>query len=327
MPRVLVDVSNVDLSTVVLGKYNVKFPVFVAPTAMQKMAHHQGEMASSRAASSHGTIFTLSSLSTTTLEEVAKEQDSIFVAGGGVFRWFQLYVSTDRKVTEELAKRAEASGYQALVVTVDAPVIGTREADIRNRFALPPHLKLANYEEKADARGSAIQSFSVDKSLQWKDIQWLKSITTLPVILKGIHSPLDAVRAIEEGVQGIIVSNHGGRQLDGVPATISVLPNIVDAIKEYKPNYKESNFSIYMDGGIRRGSDIFKALALGAQGVFIGRPVIWGLSYSGQQGVEHVLEILRDELATCMRLAGVNTIHEINRSFITSQGRLMPKFL
>ena len=290
-PRVLVDVSTVDLRTTVLGQ-DVPFPILLAPTAFQRLAHRLGEVATAQGAASVGALMVVSTISTASLEEIA---------GTGVRRWFQLYVLTDRDLTAELVKRAHAAGYGAIVLTVDTPVLGRRLRDERNRFSLPPGIGLANLAGAGlpTAEGSALFSFFVDRidpSLDWEDVAWLRSLTPLPLVLKGIVTEEDARLAVEAGVDAIVVSNHGGRQLDGAPATLDVLPEVVAAA--------DGRAEVLLDGGIRRGSDVFKALALGARAVLVGRPYLWGLAAGGPEGVRRVLEILRDDLALTMALAG-----------------------
>ncbi|WP_437712091.1 alpha-hydroxy acid oxidase [Sorangium sp. So ce448] len=305
--RVLVDVAERDMSTTVLGT-RVPFPILVAPTAYQRLAHPDGEIASSRAASELGTIFTLSTLSTTSLEAVAG-------ASPGP-KWFQLYVHKDRGLTRALVERAESAGYRALMLTVDTPVLGRRIADVRNGFALPEGLVMANLIDAAAAapveeRGSLLASYVAtrhDASLTWRDVGWLASLTKLPILLKGIVRPDDAVRALEAGAAGVVVSNHGARQLDGAPATIDALPAIADAVAGRCP--------VLMDGGIRWGTDVLKAIALGARAVLVGRPVLWGLAALGGEGVARVLAGLRDELSIAMALAGCPTLASIDRDLV-----------
>mmetsp|Transcript_16282 Transcript_16282/g.14711 ORF Transcript_16282/g.14711 Transcript_16282/m.14711 type:complete len:397 (+) Transcript_16282:85-1275(+) len=322
MPRALIDVSIVNTETTILG-VKVASPICIAPTAMQKMAHPDGELATSRAAAASNTLMTLSSWSTTALEEVA-------AAAPSGYRWFQLYVYKDRAVTLDLIRRAEKAGYKALAVTVDTPVLGRREADIKNRFSLPSHLTMGNFtavggahangtkksskaESDAAANGSSLSSYVaslIDKTLTWEDIKWLRKNSTLKIVVKGIMTVEDALKAVEHRVDGIWVSNHGARQLDTTPATIEVLPEIVRAVN--------NRVEVYLDGGITRGTDVLKAVSLGARAVFIGRPVLWGLSHSGDAGVGHVLQLLNDELVLAMRLSGATSIKEIKPSLVRS---------
>jgi len=305
--RVLVDVAERDLSTTILGT-RVPFPILVAPTAYHRLADPEGEIASARATAEAGTIFTLSTLATTSLEDVA-------AASGGPM-WFQLYVHKDRGFTRSLVERAEAAGYRALMLTVDTPLLGRRLADVRNAFALPEGLVMANLVSAADVaaaadQGSALASYVAtrhDAALTWRDVDWLRSMTSLPVLLKGIVRPDDAARAVDHGAAAVVVSNHGARQLDGAPATLDVLPAIVDAVAGRCP--------VLMDGGIRWGTDVLKALALGAAAVLVGRPILWGLAAAGGEGVAQVLQVLRDELSTAMALAGCRSLASIDRDLV-----------
>lgn len=316
-PRILIDVSNIDMTTTVL-RFNISMPIMIAPTAMQKMAHPEGEYATARAASAANTIMTLSSWATSSVEEVAS-------TGPGV-RFFQLYVYKDRDVVRQLVKRAERAGFKAIVLTVDTPRLGRREADIKNRFTLPPFLTLKNFEdldlgkmERTNDSGLASYVASqVDRSLSWKDVKWLQTITSLPIIVKGVMTAEDTRLAIQAGVAGIVVSNHGARQLDYVPATINCLEEVVKAARGQVP--------VFLDGGIRRGTDVFKALALGASGVFIGRPVVFALAADGEAGVRKVLQMLRDELELTMALSGCTSLKEITRNHIVIETE-MPRTL
>jgi 4-hydroxymandelate oxidase len=306
--RVLVDVAVRDLATTVLG-HRIAMPIAIAPTAFHRLAHADGELASVRAAGDAGTIFILSTLSNTRVEDV------VAAAAGPV--WFQLYVYRDRGATEALVRRVEAAGCRALVLTVDAPLLGRRERDVRNRFALPPELAIENlhgagYDRlpaaSADSGLAAYFAEWVDAGLTWDGIDWLRSITKLPVLIKGVVRADDAVRAVERGVAGIVVSNHGGRQLDASPATIDVLPRIVDAVA--------GRAEVLLDGGVRRGADVVKALALGARAVLIGRPVLWGLAVDGRTGVASVLAALRRELDLALALCGCPDIASVTRDLI-----------
>ncbi|KAK9093419.1 hypothetical protein Syun_028330 [Stephania yunnanensis] len=308
-PRILIDVTNIDLTTTVLG-YKISMPIMIAPTAMQKMAHPEGELATARAASAAGTIMTLSSWATSSVEEVAS-------TGAGI-RFFQLYVYKDRNLVAQLVKRAEKAGFKAIALTVDTPRLGRREADIKNRFALPKYLTLKNFEGlvgkmvKIDDSGLASYvSGQVDQSLSWKDVKWLQTITKLPILLKGVVTAEDTKIALQVGAAGIIVSNHGARQLDYVPATINCLEEVVKAA--------EGRIPVFLDGGVRRGTDVFKALALGASGVFIGRPVLFSLAAEGEDGVRKMLQILRDEFELAMALSGCRSLKEISRNHIVTE--------
>ncbi|XP_061113417.1 hydroxyacid oxidase 1 isoform X2 [Conger conger] len=307
--------SQVDMSVSVLGR-RLSMPVCVAATAMQKMAHPDGEIATMRACSSAGTGMMLSSWATSTIEEVAE-------AGPTGVRWMQLYIYKDRNLTLSLVRRAERAGYTGIFVTVDTPYLGRRRNDVRNRFMLPRHLRMANFDSPdlafsveegygADSGLAVYVAEAIDPTLQWKDIAWLKKITSLPVVLKGILTAEDARLALQYGVDGILVSNHGARQLDSVPATIDVLPQIVEAV--------EGKVEVFLDGGVRRGTDILKALALGARAVFVGRPILWGLTCGGDKGVTDVLEMLRDELHLALALAGCRSLKEVDKAIVRKSG-------
>jgi 4-hydroxymandelate oxidase len=305
---VLRDVSARDTSTKVLGE-KISFPVMVAPTAFHRMACAEGECAAARAAGLAGTIMVVSTLSTTTIEDIA-------AAAKGPL-WFQLYIYKDRGATADLIRRAEAAGCRALVLTVDAQVWGRREADVRNNFKLPDGLTMANLAEHAKQMfpagipGSGLAAYvaqMLDPSLSWRDLAWLREQTKLPILLKGIVRADDAKLAVEHGIAGVIVSNHGGRQLDTAPATIEVLPRVVDAVAGKIP--------VLVDGGIRRGTDVVKAIALGAQAALIGRPILWGLAAGGEEGAFRVLEMLRSEFDLAMALCGAKSVAGLDRSIL-----------
>ena len=307
-PRMLVDVSHRDLSTKVLGQ--VSLPVLVAPMAFQCLAHPEGEVATAIAAAKLGTVMVLSTLSTKSLEEV-----SAVKAPGSSLQWFQLYIHRDRSLTKALIERAVAAGFSALCLTVDAPMLGQRERDRHNRFALPSGMELANLASMTNleiphrSRESGLFAYfaeQMDQALTWADLEWLQSVSPLPVVVKGILRGDDAVRAVEHGARAVIVSNHGGRQLDGAIATLDALDEVVGAVGD--------RVDVLMDGGIRRGTDVLKALALGAKAVLLGRPVLWGLAVAGTTGVQHVLELLRDELDLAMALSGCARLEDIDSS-------------
>ncbi|KAH0621879.1 hypothetical protein JD844_023591 [Phrynosoma platyrhinos] len=318
-PRMLKDVSSLDLSATVLGQ-RVSMPICVAATAMQCMAHADGEIATVRACRSMGTGMMLSSWATSSIEEVAQ-------AAPEAVRWLQLYIYKDREVTRSLVRRAEKEGYKGIFVTVDTPFLGKRLDDVRNKFQLPPHLRMKNFEtndlafssEKGYGENSGLSVYvaeAIDPSINWEDMKWLRGLTSLPIVAKGIlRGPMlfvptadDAREAMKHGVNGILVSNHGARQLDGVPATIEVLPEIIEAV--------EGKVEVFLDGGIRKGTDVLKALAIGARAVFVGRPVIWGLAYQGEQGVKEVLQILKEEFQLAMALSGCQSVEAIDRTLV-----------
>ncbi len=321
-PRCLVDVSSCDLATTVLGA-PVSMPILVAPTAFQRMAHPDGELATARAAAAAGTVMILSTLATTSLEAVATEHDAARRAAGTADgsasggRWFQLYVYKDRAVTRALVERAEGAGYGALVLTVDAPLFGRRWRDMRNGFALPDGLTCANLAGSgkealgAAAGDSGLAAYireMLDPSLTWRDVAWLRSITRLPIVVKGVVRGDDARLAAEHGAAAVVVSNHGGRQLDGAVATADALREVAEALSD-----ADGGLELYVDGGVRRGADVLKALALGARAVLVGRPVLWGLAVDGEAGVATALGMLRAELALAMALAGCASVRDVGR--------------
>lgn len=301
--KILVDVSQRSMRTRVLG-HDISMPLVLAPTAFHRLAHPDGELATVRAAGAAGTIMILSTLSNTRIEDV------VAAASGPV--WFQLYVYRDRRVTQGLVERVEAAGCQALVLTVDAPLLGRRERDVRNRFHLPDGLVLENMLPAGleglppGAQDSGLAAYFaalLDPALTWSDVAWLRSITRLPIVIKGLVRPDDALRAVDCGAAAVMVSNHGGRQLDTSPATIDVLPAIADAVG--------TRAEILLDGGVRRGTDVIKAVALGARAVAIGRPVLWGLAAGGEAGLGRMLGLLRDEIDLGMALCGCTSAAEI----------------
>ncbi|KAL0319465.1 UNVERIFIED_CONTAM: Peroxisomal (S)-2-hydroxy-acid oxidase GLO4 [Sesamum angustifolium] len=320
-PRVLIDVSRTDTSTTIMG-YKTSAPIMVAPTAMHKLAHPEGEVATARASATANVIMVLSFNSTCTVEEVASSCNAV--------RFFQLYVYKRREISAFMVQRAERNGFKAIILTVDTPRLGRREADIKNKMVAP---QLKNFEglistEMNTDKGSNLEAFAsgvLDASLCWKDIGWLKSITSLPVLIKGVLTREDALRALEVGVAGIIVSNHGARQLDYSPATINVLEEVVYSflcfllhMEDIDSPHSWQNSSLF-DGGVRRGTDIFKALALGAQAVMIGRPVIYGLAAKGEHGVSRVINMLKDELELTMALSGCCTVKDISRCHVSTK--------
>lgn len=298
LPRVLRPVGVRTTATTVLGT-PVSVPVLVAPMAFQRLAHPGGESATARGAGEAGTLMVASTLASSSLEEVAR------AATGPL--WFQLYVYRDRDVTRRLVERAHAAGYRALVLTVDTPILGNREREVRTGFRLPDNLPIGNLVEDGhhllpgaeEASGLALYAHRLlDPDLTWDDVAWLRSISPLPVVVKGVVHPEDARLAAEAGVAGIVVSNHGGRQLDGAVATLDALPGVAAVAAP-------RGIEVYLDGGVRRGVDVVRALALGARAVLVGRPVLWGLALEGADGVRRVLEILTDETGRALALCGV----------------------
>ncbi len=300
-PRVLTDVSHPDLSTSVLGK-KVSFPVLIAPCGGHKKAHPEGERATYRAAADCGTIFAVSANSSIVFEDLAK------VATGRL--WLQLYPFQDRELTKIWLGRAKDAGYEALCITLDSQWPPKRERNIRNNYK---RTRAINYlvsgpGENPDREASRGREGGGNPAATWKDLEWIKSQTDLPVVAKGIMTADDVVLCAEIGIDAVIVSNHGGRHLDNTLATIEVLPEAIDAAK--------GRIEVLLDGGIRRGADVVKALALGAKAVFIGRPLFWGLAVDGQQGVARVLNILREEMEITMAKCGRPTVASIDSTVI-----------
>jgi L-lactate dehydrogenase (cytochrome) len=329
-PRVLVDVSKREQSTVVLGE-RVATPVILSPTGMAGLSWPKGEVAAARGAHEAGTIYTLSTHSSCSIEEVA--------AGAPGPLWFQLYVWQNRDLTRSFVERARAAGYKALLLTVDVPVVSRRERDLRNGFTIPPRvtarnvvdtlrrarwvrrvlmgqprLTLANLVGAPGAPRTDIVTLAgvanrqVDPSISWADLAWFRSLWSGPLLLKGVMTAADARRAVEHGVDGLVVSNHGGRQLDGTRATIEALPEIIDAV--------HGRLEVLLDGGVRRGADVVRALALGARAVMIGRPYLYGLAISGQAGVRRAIEILTNEIDHVLALSGVPRVADLEPSVV-----------
>lgn len=308
--HVLNDVSNRSSCTKLFGQ-KLSSPIIIGPTAFHALANSDGELATAAAAKEKDCVFTLSTLANFSIEEVAS-------IGGSL--WYQLYVGRDKDLNRRLVQKVEELGCKALVVTVDAQVTGRRERDIRNQFTLPLEMRIPNLNIIRNKRNSDDDLLSDnspaanlinsihDHSFSWNDIEWLRSITNLPIILKGIIRGDDAQRSESCGVNGIVVSNHGGRSIDTAPSTLSVLPEIAAAVTD--------KIDIILDGGIRRGTDVFKALALGAKAVMIGRPILWGLAVGGREGVARILQILLEEFDLSMALAGCTSTSEISSDLI-----------
>ena len=328
VPRPLRSAAQRDLSITLFGK-TLSMPVIIGPTGLSGLYWPDGERCTARAAQAAGTAFCLSHGSVCTLEELA--------ATGAAPRWMQVFIFRDRGFTRELAERSAAAGYDALVLTIDNQLLGNRERDIRNGFSIPPRFSLptlagmalkggwlwrmrkelkritfGNYVrpgESSDIKNLAGRMASLlDPSMSWEDVDSVRKIWPGPLILKGILSPEDAKIAIERGVDGIVVSNHGGRQLDGTPATLDILPRVAEAVAQRIP--------ILLDGGVRRGVDVVKALALGADACLIGRPQLWGLAVGGEAGVAHVLDIFRSEIDRVMGLCGISRVADIGSDLL-----------
>jgi L-lactate dehydrogenase (cytochrome) len=328
-PRILVDVSKRDQATVVLGE-RVATPVLVSPTGMAGICWPKGEVAAARAAHEAGTIYTLSTHASCSIEEVA--------AGAPGSLWFQLYVWQNRDLTRSFVERARAAGYRALVLTVDVPVISRRERDVRSGFTIPPRITVRNVLDTVRRVGwmgrvlcgprltlanlvgmpgaprtdivtlGGVANRQVDPSIAWADLAWFRSLWSGPLLLKGVLTVADARRAAEHGVDGLIVSNHGGRQLDGTPASVEALPEIADAVGH--------RVEVLLDGGVRRGADVVRALALGARAVMIGRPYLYGLAAGGSAGVRRALEILANEVDHVLALTGVPRVGDLDRTVV-----------
>ena len=307
-PRALRGVVEADTAVTLFG-HRLALPMLLAPTAFNRLAHPDGEVAAARAAAAEGTVLCCSTMATCAIEDVA--------AVPGVSLWFQVYVFRDREVTADLVARAQAAGVRAVVLTVDTGRLGRRERDLRNRFGLPEGLVAANlapYAKLVAERTGRKLSLSeyahtlLDASLTWAAVEWLAGVARVPVLVKGVLTADDARAALDHGAAGVIVSNHGGRQLDGAVASLDALPEIAAAVRDRVP--------VLIDGGIRRGVDILKALALGAHATLAGRAYLWGLAADGERGVRDVIALLRAELELAMALSGCADVASINRSLI-----------
>jgi isopentenyl diphosphate isomerase/L-lactate dehydrogenase-like FMN-dependent dehydrogenase len=300
-PRMLVDVGSVTTATTVLGT-TVSMPVLVAPFAMQRLLHPEGELATARATAAIGTLMCVSTITSSAHDEIVE-------AAGPAPRWLQLYVLRDRRRTLDHIAEARESGYTALALTVDVPFLGRRERDVRLSFDIPPNLPLPYVKGKdPEVAMTFAEQFQMSPSVTWSDLEWIASESAMPVILKGIVTHEDASLAVEHGADAIIVSNHGGRQLDGVAASLDALPEVVEAVA--------GRCEVYVDGGIRRGTDVLKALALGARATLVGRPVAGGLAVAGEAGVLDVLTMLRDEVELGLALLGCTSPAEVARSHV-----------
>eukprot|EP00877_Chromochloris_zofingiensis_P012973 jgi/Chrzof1/792/Cz01g29010.t1 len=318
LPRILIDVSKLDTSTTLLG-HRLAFPMLVAPMAMHGMAHPGKEIATARAAAAEGIPMVVSTMANCSIAEVA--------SSGHPCLLFQLYVIKNKRLVAGMVRQAEALGYKALMITVDAQRLGKRDADERNRFHLPEGLVLSNllplvHHRVGDGQADTLQARDtdqgsgllklfadeVDDSLTWEFIPWLRTITKLPVFIKGVLSPEDAVIAVQYGVDGLVVSNHGGRQLDTSPSALDMLPAIVAAVGGRIP--------VLMDGGVRRGTDVLKAIALGATAVLLGRPILYGLAIGGEHGVRRVIQLLKQEFELSMALSGCCSVGSITSKLL-----------
>jgi 4-hydroxymandelate oxidase len=296
-PRILVDVADIQMETTLFG-HTMPFPIVLAPTAYQRTMHPDGEVATAAGASAMGTTMIVSTASTSPFTDIARATTSPL--------WFQLYVQSDRAFTQDLVEHVQEAGCRALCVTVDTPTLGTRDRMLKAKFALPAGINTPHLYDVSTHRRGVLTPDRI--SITWRDIEWLRSIARVPVLLKGILDHDDAERAIQSGADGIVVSNHGARNLDTVPATIDALPRIAQQVAGRVP--------VLMDGGVRRGTDIIKAIALGANAVMIGRPYCYGLSVGGAEGVSRVIELLRIELELAMKLCGRASVASIDRSVL-----------
>ncbi|MEM7803171.1 MAG: alpha-hydroxy acid oxidase [Chloroflexota bacterium] len=300
-PKMLRNVSQISTECEIMG-IKTEAPIMIAPAAMHKLAHPDGEMGTARAAQRAGIIQVLSTMSTVSVEDVARVGHNL---------WFQLYVFRDRAISEQIVARAEASGAQALVVTLDVPTPGLRENLIRAGFTSTSQYDFPNFASETSSKDGRVMHHAAntfDPSLSWKDIEWLASLTRLPIWVKGILRGDDAIMALDHGVKGIMVSNHGGRQLDTAIAPIDALPEVAAAV--------DGRCELIIDGGIRRGTDIIKAIALGAKAVMIGRPPLWGLAVDGEEGAYNVLKLLIDELENGMMQCGCPRLSDIGRDLV-----------
>ena len=320
VPRVLRDISKRDLSTTLLGT-ELPAPLLVAPVGVQTLVHPEGELATARAAAGQGLPMVVSTASSTSMEAIS---DAVAEASGEGPRWYQLYWPSDRDLAASLVGRAEAAGYSALVLTVDNSIVGWKPRDLQQAY-LPflegigiaqylsdPVFRSALEKSPEEDIGAAVGHFLgvfSNPALTWDDLEWLQGATTLPIVLKGILHPEDAAEAAERGVAGIVVSNHGGRQVDGAIASLDALPPIREVAGE--------RLAIMLDSGVRTGADVFKALALGADAVMIGRPFLWGLALGGQEGVEIVLRSLLAELDLTMALSGLTSLEQVDPGAVT----------
>jgi L-lactate dehydrogenase (cytochrome) len=311
-PRILVDVREVDYSTTMLGT-KVSIPFYVTATALGKLGHPEGEVILTRAAARHNVIQMIPTLASCSFDEIvdARQDDQA--------QWLQLYVNRDREVTRRIVQHAESRGCKGLFITVDAPQLGRREKDMRIKFCEAG----SDVQERGTAAidrsqgaARAISSF-IDPSLSWNDISWFRSITRMPIVLKGVQCVEDVLRAVEVGVQGVVLSNHGGRQLDFARSGIEVLAEVMPVLRE---RGWEKKIEVFIDGGVRRATDILKALCLGARGVGIGRPFLYAMSAYGLSGVDRAMQLLKEEMEMNMRLLGVRSVAELHAGLLDTRG-------
>ncbi|KAK8105980.1 hypothetical protein PG999_009339 [Apiospora kogelbergensis] len=305
-PRVLVDVENVDISTTMLGA-KVDIPFYVTATALGKLGHPEGEVVLTRAARKHNVVQMIPTLASCSFDEIMD------AAEGDQVQWMQLYVNSDRAITERIVKHAEKRGCKGLFITVDAPQLGRREKDMRSKFTdQGSNVQSGQETDNSQGAARAISSF-IDPSLSWKDIPWFRSITKMPIILKGVQRVEDVLKAVTMGVDGVVLSNHGGRQLDFARSGIEVLAETMPVLRQLG---LEDKIEVYIDGGVRRATDILKALCLGAKGVGIGRPFLYSMSAYGLEGVDRAMQLLKDEMEMNMRLIGCSSIDQLDPSLV-----------
>lgn len=311
-PRILQDVEKIDFSTTMLGNH-VSIPFYVTATALGKLGNPEGEVILTRGAHKHNVIQMIPTLASCSFDEIvdAKRDDQV--------QWLQLYVNKDRAITKGIIQHAEKRGCKGLFITVDAPQLGRREKDMRSKFSdVGSNVQSTDGSNVDRSQGAAraISSF-IDPSLSWKDIPWFQSVTKMPILLKGVQRVEDVIRAIESGVQGVVLSNHGGRQLDFARSGIEVLAEVMPILRDRE---WENRIEIYIDGGIRRATDIIKALCLGARGVGIGRPFLYAMSAYGLPGVDRAMQLLKDEMEMNMRLIGCSNVTQLNPTLVDIRG-------
>lgn len=311
-PRVLVDVEKIDLSTKMLGS-KVDIPFYVTATALGKLGNPEGEVILTRGAKKHNVVQMIPTLASCSFDEIVDAKQ------GDQTQWLQLYVNKDRAITKRIVQHAEKRGCKGLFITVDAPQLGRREKDMRSKFSdVGSNVQDTGGDNVDRSQGAAraISSF-IDPALSWKDIPWFLSITKMPILLKGVQRVEDVIRAIESGVQGVVLSNHGGRQLDFARSGIEVLAEVMPVLRE---RGWENRIEIYVDGGVRRATDIIKALCLGAKGVGIGRPFLYAMSAYGLPGVDRAMQLLKDEMEMNMRLIGCSKVDQLNPTLVDTRG-------
>ncbi|KAL7788962.1 FMN-dependent dehydrogenase domain-containing protein [Trichoderma ceciliae] len=312
-PQILVDVGNIDLTTVMLGA-KVDAPFYVTATALGKLGHPEGEVILTRAAHNHNVIQMIPTLASCSFDELVDARK------GDQVQWLQLYVNKDRAITKKIVQTAERRGCKGLFITVDAPLLGRREKDMRLKFTDDgSSVQKGQKTDTSQGAARAISTF-IDPSLSWADIPWFKSITSMPIILKGVQRVEDVLRAVEAGVQGVVLSNHGGRQLDFARSGIEVLAETMPVLRQHGLDKK---IEVFVDGGVRRGTDILKALCLGAKGVGIGRPFLYAMSTYGQAGVERVMQLLKDEMEMNMRLIGASKVEDLHPGLLDTRSLFM----